>query len=218
MKTQLFLSDFDGTLVNRDILDVVCGIKGKEEESHKLNMEFIQGKREGLPTLKQRIDFLKGVSLEEIYSILKKDPFLIEGAKELFTYLKSNGYITVLHSGNLVPVLSFYQDYLGIDYIIGTTPRMSGNIIQGVEIEDFLSRNFKVDGCQKIIDKYNVDKKDIIAIGDSPSDLGVFQLAGTTIAINAKGGIEKNATYSISEDLKEVITLLSNRIFSNENK
>jgi 2-hydroxy-3-keto-5-methylthiopentenyl-1-phosphate phosphatase len=57
MSKKIFLCDFDGTLVYRDILDVICGTVGKEEESQKLNEEFIAGKRENLPTLKKRIDF-----------------------------------------------------------------------------------------------------------------------------------------------------------------
>jgi phosphoserine phosphatase len=208
MGKKIFLSDFDGTLVNKDILDVICGIVGKEEESHTLNTEFIQGKREGLPTLKQRIDFLKGVSLDKIYECLNQEPYLIKGAKELFNYLKKEGFTTVLHSGNLVPVLQYYQNFLGIDYIIGTSPRIINDIIQGIGLEDFNGRNFKVDGCLEIIEELGINKKDIIAIGDSPSDLGVFSLAETTIAINPKGGIEKEVKFVVNDDLKEVIDIL----------
>jgi phosphoserine phosphatase len=208
MTKKLFLSDFDGTLVKKDILDVVCGIVGKEKESHTLNTEFIQGKRDGLPTLKQRIDFLKGVSLNQIFDCLRENPYLINGAKELFEYLKENGYVSVLHSGNLVPVLEFYKDYLGIDYVIGTSPRIKDGIIQGIELEDFNGREFKVNGCQAIIDQLGFKKEDIIAIDDSPSGLGVFGLAGTTIAINPKGGIEKEATFTIDEDLMQAVEVL----------
>ena len=208
MAKKLFLSDFDGTLVKKDILDVVCGIVGKEEESHNLNMDFIQGKRDGLPTLKKRIDFLKDVSLNQIFDTLRKNPYLIKGAKELFDYLRGNGYISVLHSGNLVPILEFYKEYLGIDYVIGTSPRIKDGIIQGIELEDFNGREFKVTGCQAIIDDLGFKKEDIIAIGDSPSDLGVFGLAEKTIAINPKGGIEKDATFVIEEDLTQAIDVL----------
>jgi len=112
---KLFLSDFDGTLVNKDILDVLCGINGKEEESKRLNEEFIAGKREGLPTLKQRIDFLKGITTAQIKAKLDVKNYLIAGAIELFAYLKASGYITVLHSGNILPVLEYYQGLLDID-------------------------------------------------------------------------------------------------------
>lgn len=210
MARKLFLSDFDGTLVHRDILDVICGIVGKEEESKLLNEEFIAGKREGLPTLKCRIDFLSGITFKQIEKKLDFEPYLIDGAKELFNYLKSNNFITVLHSGNILPVLEYYQKILGIDYIVGTKPRMSNSAIIGIELNDFRGGNFKVDGCQDVIEKYKVSKKDIYAIGDSPSDLGVFGLAGKKIVINPKGGIESGADFIVNNNLKEVIEYLQN--------
>jgi len=75
-------------------------------------------------------------------------------------------------------------------------------------MEDFNGREFKVTGCQAIIDELGFKKENIIAIGDSPSDLGVFGLAEKTIAINPKGGIEKNATFVIEEDLTQAIDVL----------
>lgn len=205
---KIFLSDFDGTLVNKDILDVLCGINGKELESKRLNEEFLAGKREGLPTLKQRIDFLSGISYQQIYNKLEENNYLIEGAYELFAELKKQGVITVLHSGNITPVLKYYQEKLGISYIVGNEPRMDGDIITGIELSDFAGRDFKVVGCKKIIDKYKVEKDDIIAIGDSPADLPVFAVAGVKIVINAKNNVEKEADIVLNSKLTELMPVL----------
>jgi len=208
---KILLSDFDGTLVNRDILDVLCGINGKEAESIFLNEEFIAGRREGLPILKQRIDFLIGVGKEQIKAKLDQNDFLVKGAVDLFKFLKSNHVITVLHSGNIMPVLEYYQRKLGIDYLVGNMPRCKGDVIQGIELEDFASRDFKFTGCQNIINKLGVIKDDIVAIGDSPADLQVFGLAGTKVVINAKGGIEKEADLILKDDLSDLIPILRKR-------
>lgn len=205
---KIFLSDFDGTLVNKDILDVLCGINGKEEESKLLNEEFIAGKREGLPTLKQRIDFLNGITKQQIKDKLDKNDYLIKGAVELFKFLKKNNIITVLHSGNILPVLEYYQQKLKIDYVVGNQPRCEGEVIIGIEIEDFASRDFKYKGCQDIINKLRIEKKNVIAIGDSPADLQVFSLAGTKVVINAKGGIDKDAEIILGNDLSDLIPAL----------
>ena len=207
---KIFLSDFDGTLVNKDILDVLCGINGKESESKRLNQEFLDGKREGLPTLKQRIDFLSGVSYQQIFNKLEENNYLVEGAYELFKELKKQGVVTVLHSGNITPVLKYYQEKLGISYIVGNTPRMNGDKIVGIELSDFAGRDFKVIGCKKVIDKYNIEKKDIIAIGDSPADLPVFAISGVKIAINAKNNIEKEADIILNSKLSELLPFLGN--------
>ncbi len=208
MRKRIFLSDFDGTLVCRDILDVICGIVGKEEESRTLNEGFIAGQREGLPTLKQRIDFLRGVTVPQIETLLNKEPYLIDGAHELFDYLGEKKFITVLHSGNILPVLEYYKKLLNIDFIVGTNPRMEGETIMGIELTDFRGRRFKVDGCEEIIRAHNIAKEDIFAIGDSPSDRDVFGLASKRIVINPKGGIEAEAQLIVKGSLTEVIEFL----------
>jgi 2-hydroxy-3-keto-5-methylthiopentenyl-1-phosphate phosphatase len=73
MKYKIFLSDFDGTFVYEDILDVVCGINNKYEESKKINEGIISGKISGLNYIKQRIDFLEGVTNEQIKELLDKE-------------------------------------------------------------------------------------------------------------------------------------------------
>lgn len=206
---KLFLSDFDGTLVSKDILDVVCGIVGKEKESERLNEEIISGRQNGLHILKSRIDFLRGVTLEQIKSKLDDNNYLLDGAKELFAYLKANGFTTVLHTGNILPVAEYYQNLLGVDYVVCTKPRMNGNKIVGIELKDFGKPGFKAKGCKEIIDKFDISKENIYAIGDSIVDLSVFELAGTCIAINAKGGIEKHADIVLkSGTLTELIPYL----------
>jgi len=208
MKIKAFLSDFDGTLVNKDILDVVCGINGKENESRVLNEEFIDGKREGLPTLKQRIDFLSGISLTQIATKLDENNYLIDGAKELFSFLKSRNIVTVLHSGNITPVLKYYQQLLGIDYILGTSPRMEGDKILGIEVNDFGSRDFKLKGCERILAELAIDPADVACIGDAPSDAAIFDLSAVSIAINPKGNIADKADYVINDSLIHAIPIL----------
>lgn len=205
---KVFLSDFDGTLVNKDILDILCGITGHEDESRALNEAFIKGERQGLGVLKERIDFLNGVTLNQIFSKLDENDYLIKGARELFLELKRRNIITVLHSGNLLPVLQYYQKKLGIDYIIGNSPRIKNDIIQGIEIEDFASSDFKVLGCKKIIDHLNINKENIIALGDSPADLEVFKLASKKIVINPKGNIEQSADIVLNDNLLDLVLIL----------
>ena len=45
---KIFLFDFDGTLVTEDILDVICDIVGKKDESRKINDDVINGTKKGL--------------------------------------------------------------------------------------------------------------------------------------------------------------------------
>ena len=210
MEVKAVLIDFDGTIVNKDVLDVVCGIAGKEEESKKINEEFHAGKRKGLSPLIERINFLRGISTEQINDKLIENDYLIKGVKEFFDFLNSNGIISILNSGNLVPILEYYKKKLGISYVVGTKPRMNGNKIISISEDDFSGNNFKLIDSKVILDNLGIKSENIISIGDSPADKPLFEFAEKAIAINPKNGIKKFADFEIEEDLSKAIEIIRN--------
>lgn len=203
------LLDFDGTLVTHDILDVVCGITGHQKDSERINREFFAGKRSGIQPLIDRINFLKGVSLDQIEKKLDEETYLMPGAKELLNFLRKNKIVSVLHSGNILPILAYYQNILQIDYIIGTKPKMDKRTIAGISEEDISGKDFKLRGCQEVLHRLAIRPDDTVAIGDSPADKIIFEYAGKSIAINPKEGIEAYANFVIGNDLQEAIVIIN---------
>lgn len=202
------LIDFDGTLVYKDILSILCGIVGKEIESESLNREFHAGIRPGVASLIERIDFLQGVSITQIKQKLSENLFLMKGSHEFIDYLNQNHITSILHSGNIMPVLEHYQRLLGITYVVGTRPMLMGETIMGITEKDFLGPNFKLKGVQEILHKIGIKSQETLAIGDSPADKPIFAFAGKSIAINPKEGIDQFATYTIENDLSLAVQII----------
>jgi len=207
IKVKAFLSDFDGTLVKKDLLDVVCGIVGKEDESKALNLEFQSGRRKGLGALIDRINLLHGVSISQIHSKIAENDFLKPGTKKLFDYLKKEKIVTILYSGNLEAILDYYQKKLNISYVVGTKPNMKGEVIESISEDNFEEKQFKLNKIQQILGSNRINSNEVVALGDSSGDEAIFEYAGTSIAIDPKGGIEKKANYIVNS-LREVIDLL----------
>jgi len=143
MKIKVALLDFDGTLVEKDILDLLCKSIGKEKESEELNKAFHRGELPGLKAL------------------------------------------------------------------IGSKPQMDGVTIMGIDESAFSSKSFKTDGIRTILKGLNVTSENIIALGDSPSDKGMFELSSYAIAVNPKGDIASSADVVIGADLNEAVKLLT---------
>jgi HAD superfamily phosphoserine phosphatase-like hydrolase len=212
MEIKVALLDFDGTLVTKDVLDVLCKSIGKEKESQDLNAAFHRGELVGLEGLIGRINFLKGMTKTQISEILESESFLRKGCIELMNFFKQHSIITILVSGNIVPVLEYYQQLLSIDYIVGSKPQMDGETVMGIDESAFSSKSYKLDGIQAILKDLVVTSENIIALGDSPSDKGMFEFSNYAIAVNPKGNIADSADTVVEEDLNEAVKLLEELI------
>lgn len=209
---KLALLDFDGTIVNQDIIDLLCDINGKKAESEQLNEAFHQGKLPGIQGLVARINLLQGITKQQIVEILNQDNFLLPGATELFEYFKKHQITTVLASGNILPVLEYYQEKLGIDYIVGSRPHVENDTIMGISESNYpADKPFKIAGIEAVLEKHHTNQTSIMAMGDSPSDKGMFSMAGLKIAINPKGDLAEFADYVVEGDLHEVVEILGSK-------
>lgn len=201
------LLDFDGTLVDTDMLSLVCGIVRKQEESEQLDADFQSGKMPGRTSLIQRINYLKGVTQIQIDKEIKGNLHLMPGAEELMKYFRDNKIVTILSSGNIMPILRVYQKILKIDYVIGSQPNMDGEIIQGIEEVNFSSGDFKLDESKKILAKLGIKASETMTIGDSRADISKFKFATLTIAINPNDEIKQYADHIVN-DLFQALKLV----------
>lgn len=118
-----------------------------------------------------------------------------------------NHIMSVVHSGNIEPVLKFYQRILMFDYYIATPIELSGEKIRKAILNH--QGDHKESGCNNIINYLGILFDEIISIGDSPSDLNVFKLAKYSIALDPKGRIENKATYAVNGDLFDIIKIIT---------
>ncbi len=204
--------DFDGTIVTEDIMDLLCGLAGKKADSERLNQLFHEGKLNGLTGLIQRINFLTGLSLKQIQTVVDENDYLRDGATELFDYLKANNIVTIIASGSIVPLLEIYRHKLRADYVVGSRPRIIDGRIGVITEEDYSGMDFKVRDSRAILDNLGITYDSVIAVGDSPADKGIFDLAAKSIAVDPKSGIEKCADFVIDNDLRDIIPILSQRL------
>lgn len=212
MKIKAVLIDFDGTLVTRSMLDWLCGLVGKDKESKLIGTNHLKGLSTGLEPLAERINLLRGLSIKEIESALKANSFLREGSKDFFNFLRKNHIISILHSGNIIPLLTYYQKKLKIDYIIGSKVVVKRGVISHISVDSYSGLDYKLQDSKKILKKLQIKSKEVVALGDSPSDKTIFQFSNKSIAVDPRFGIEKYADHVVKKSLKDAIIILEDLI------
>lgn len=208
MSVRAVIIDFDKTITTVDTSDILADLAGKRAESEALNKAFLEGKLDGLAGLVKRINFLKGISLDTIEDLIARNDFLRPGAYELFNYFQENAITSIIASGSTVPFLSLYQKKLRADYVVGSKPHMKGRVYGSISAKDYSGKDFKVKDSQEIVDSLGINQRDVVAIGDSPADFGLFEYAGHSIAVNAPDVVCHKADYLVLDDLSRVIPIL----------
>ncbi|HEX3082115.1 MAG TPA: HAD-IB family phosphatase [Candidatus Saccharimonadia bacterium] len=208
MTIRAMILDFDGTLVTADISDILAGLAGKQAESEELNRLFHGGQLRGLEGLVRRINFLSGLPVAELKQAVAENDFLRPGAHELFAFLKARGIISIIASGSIVPLLEVYQAKLGADYIIGSRPIIKDGRLVSISAAEYSGPDYKVRDSSIILKQLGIPASAVVAIGDSPADRGLFEMAAASIAIDPKAGIERDADFTIRGDLSAAIPIL----------
>ena len=151
----------------------------------------------------------KGMEAAELERILVQIPFH-SGIRELVTYLRSRGMKLGIISTGLSLLSDWVANQYGFDYAVANElgvvkGRLNGKIKINVHFDQ------KKTWVRKIMRRFKVCKEEVLAVGDSSGDLGMFEMAGFSVAFNsASDPLKKIATICLhSSDLRDLIPPLA---------
>lgn len=188
MSIKLILCDFDGTVTQGDVLDEICAISGKLDESRKINEQFISGNLDGLSALKQRFRLIKGIDKTQIENSILPNVKLNNGAETFFNYARKKNIPAFLLSGNAEFVLEYFCKKLHITFFSGSTLSIDNG-----KIGDFITYQNKFSVAENYIKKHNLIGDEIVAIGNSIADAQLFEMSAHPFIINKKEDFNTNA-------------------------
>lgn len=152
---------------------------------------------------------LKGRNYGELIQLLDTIEIVPE-TKMIIEELKARGYITGIISDSYDFVTNHIKNKLGMDFSLGNELEFSKGVATGeVKIPSYLFNNpksvnklaiCKTNAMASILERYNIQKQNCIAIGDSMNDLWMIKEAGLGIAFCSKDElVNHHADIIISE-------------------
>lgn len=184
-------------------------ILGKEKEVKAIDEEYQKRKKAGPWGMEQLANLYKGFSEEELKKVTEKycQKSLKEDVKECFQSLKEKDYILGVISGNPQFVIDWLIDNLPLDFAKGTELEFKNGIASG-NLQTKVDRYVKVEILKEKIKEYQIDKKNVIIVGDSITSLPMVELAGKFFAFLPKEDVVKEKAIQIIKDFQELKNVL----------
>jgi len=190
-KKRVLITDMDGTIIENETLNDIAKFLGKGEQVKKITDLGLKGRLDFSTSLENRVHLLKDLrlsSLEEAKRIIS----FMKGAKKLFQELKKNKIHTVLVSGGFKPITSYVRDYLNIDQEYSNTFGVIGDLFNGKTVGPIVNANYKEKIVKKISKELNINKDQIIGMGDAANDMNMLLSVGLPIAFKAQDIVKAN--------------------------
>jgi glucosyl-3-phosphoglycerate synthase len=164
--------------------------------------------------------FLKGKSIGELLAITDSI-HITPGLQELLVQLKAQGYIVGIISDSYDCVTNHLKNKFGFDFTISNELEFSRSIATGeVKIPSFFLADHKSlckhDYCKlnallKICEKYSVDLKNTLVIGDGENDICCIRKAGIGISFcSSNEFVDSVADYTLKQpDFKLLLPIVN---------
>lgn len=201
--------DVDSTFIQQEAIELLAAKAGVLEEVSRITAAAMRGELDFAQSLVARVALLQGLS-EETFVQVQQEITVTDGAAELVTLLHQKGHFVSLVSGGFTNILQPMVDAMKIDFYRANTLEVVDGKLTGKVLGVIIDRAAKADALREFATACGVDLSNTVAIGDGANDLDMMDIAGISIAFNAKPIVEAAADYAIKEPSLRTVAALIN--------
>lgn len=209
--------DLDGTLLPSTTVCLHLGPWVGNDEIEELERLYDLGQITNTEVAERDATFYKNRRRDDVWRQLEQLE-LIDGLEDTITWLNTR---------SLVPVVATVTMSIAADFLCDRYGFAAGSGCQLAETDDgvllgTVARHFSADDkatfVRQIAEGHGLGFKDVVAIGDSTSDIPLFQAAGFSVALNASSNAREAADIQLdTDDLRDVIAPIE-RYFSDHSR
>ena len=201
--------DVDSTFIQQEAIELLAAKAGVLEEVSRITAAAMRGELDFAQSLVARVALLQGLS-DDSFVQVQQEITLTDGAAELVTLLHQKGHFVSLVSGGFTNILQPMVNAMKIDFYRANTLEVVDGKLTGKVLGAIVDRAAKADALREFATACGVDLSNTVAIGDGANDLDMMDIAGISIAFNAKPIVEAAADYAIKErSLRSVASLIN---------
>lgn len=208
---RLVIFDMDSTFIQQEVIDLLASHAGVGKAVAKITERSMRGELDFRQSLAERVALLSGLR-ESIFQEVRDEITLSRGAIRLVNALHRLGHKVAVVSGGFENVISPLLLEVGVDYFKANHLEVANGFLTGRTVGAIVDRGAKADFLQELAGKLAIPLSQTVAVGDGANDLGMMEVAGLSIAFNAKPIVVKAASASITDgDLFKVLEIMGIR-------
>ena len=212
---KLVVFDLDNVIIDGEAIDEIGKLANVEEDIAEITEKAMQGEIDFETSIKDRVQLLKGTSIEEIEKVADELP-LMKGANETIDCLKEKDVDVAIISGSFDVVADKIKDKLGVDSVYTNSFTVEDGKLTG-EVTGPLVSGSKLDVLKDHVENAGITLDEVVAVGDGANDISMIESAGCGIAFNAKDSVKEIADIVVDEkDLTKVLDEILNQITTDD--
>ncbi|MCE7737094.1 MAG: phosphoserine phosphatase SerB [Candidatus Heimdallarchaeota archaeon] len=204
---KLVVFDMDSTLIIGETIVEMAKIVNKSEEMNIATDKAMSSDLNFKTSLIDRTKLLRGLKIDDLDKIadgLKFTP----GAELLISHIKKMGYKIAIVSSGFSIFTDSVKDKLGLDYSFGNTLEISDGVVTGEVIGEIIDAEGKWDLITDLCEQLNINKEELVTIGDGSNDRVMLSNSGLGIGLNSKEITSKVADGRVtSEDVSMLLLM-----------
>lgn len=209
-KYKLISFDMDGTLtLGTTCLQYYVKKLNQENKAKELEDLYRNNVIDDYEIADKYAEILKGID-RKLFDKWTGEIPRMKNIKEAINVLKSLGFVVGITSVGPIFSSEYFKVNFGFDFASGSEHKFINGIHSGEMIHTLTGKD-KVTILERISKNNKIKMTEIIAIGDSRSDIPIFERVGFKIALNADENLKNNTDLFIkSDNLLDVSTQIKN--------
>lgn len=197
--------DLDGTLLPDTTVSLLTASHlGYESELRTLEDRYRRGAISNTEVADASGGWYEGVPLAAIERQLDGAPW-IDGIDSTVTTLRERGYHVLLGTVTWRFGAEVLGDRYSFDAVSGTEMGIAESVLTG-EVTRYFDEHDKLGFVREYCDSVGASLSDCVAVGDSRSDVPLFEAAGFSIAVDATADARAVAdVHLVTDDLTDVL-------------
>ena len=205
---RLVLLDMDSTFIQQEVIDLLAIHAGVGFQVAAITDRSMRGEIDFQEALSLRVGLLAGLS-SDVFAKVRDEISLSTGAEEMVSTLHERGHKVAIISGGFENVITPILESARIDYFRANLLEVSDGVLTGNIVGRIIDRTAKADYLRELADLLKIPLSNTVAVGDGANDLGMMELAGLSIAFNAKPVVRAAADEVIEDrDLTGVLRFM----------